>query len=113
MLIVNDKISIDEIKRIAQETFGTVVKAVVDVEKCIMAIGSELHSDEEAELISTGSKQENLWGINIYPDAEDEDFIEFDSLINLRPSHGNRTRGVDNPELRKRIIEIVNSLITR
>ncbi len=76
-----------------------------------MAIGGELHSDEEAELLATSSKQENLWGINIYPDADDESFI--DSLINLKPSLGNRTRGVDNSELRKKIIEIVNSLITR
>uniref|UniRef100_A0A7C6EI05 Uncharacterized protein n=1 Tax=candidate division WOR-3 bacterium TaxID=2052148 RepID=A0A7C6EI05_UNCW3 len=113
MLIVKEKIDIGEIKRIAQETFGTVVKAVVDVEKCIMAIGSELHADEEAELLAMGSKQENLWGINIYPDAEDEDFIEFDSLINLRPSQGNRSRGVDDPALRKRIVDIVYNLIAR
>ncbi|MEO0107272.1 MAG: DUF5674 family protein [candidate division WOR-3 bacterium] len=113
MLIVREKISIDEIKRIARETFGTVVKAVVDVEKGIIAIGGELHSDEEAELLATGSKQENLWGINIYPDAAGEDFIEFDSLINLRPSQGNRTRGVDNPSVRQKIIEIVTNLIVR
>lgn len=113
MLILREKINIDEIKRIAQETFGTVVKAVVDVEKGIMAIGAELHADEEAELLTIGSKQESLWGINIYPDAESESFIEFDALINLRPSQGNKTRGVDNPEIRKRIIEIVNSLIAR
>jgi len=113
MLIVKEKIDIEELKRIAQETFGNLVKVVVDVEKRIMAIGSELHADEEAELLAMGSKQENLWGINIYPDAEDEDFIEFDSLINLRPAQGNKSRGVDAPELRKKIIDIVYNLITR
>ncbi len=113
MLIVREKISIDEVRRIARETFGTVVKVVVDVERRIMAIGGELHSDEEAELLRSGSKQENLWGINIYPDAEVNDFIEFDSLINLRPSQGNRTRGIDDPELQKKILDVVNSLIIR
>jgi len=113
MLIVKEKIDIEEVRRIAQETFGNLVKAVVDVEKGIMAIGSELHADEEAELLAIGSKQENLWGINIYLDAEDEDFIEFDSLINLRPAQGNKSRGVEDPELRKRIIDIVYGLIKR
>ncbi len=113
MLIVKEKIDIEDVKRIAQETFGNLVKAVVDVEKGIMAIGSELHADEEAELLAMGSKQENLWGINIYLDAEDEDFIEFDSLINLRPAQGNKSRGIDDPGLRKRIIDIVYGLIKK
>ncbi|MGB9721866.1 MAG: DUF5674 family protein [bacterium] len=113
MLIVKERISVEEIKKIAQETFGNMVKAVVDVEKGTMAIGAELHADGEAELLTLGSKQENIWGINIYPDAENEDFIEFDSLINLRPARGNRSRGVDNPEVRKRIIEIVYRLIKK
>jgi hypothetical protein len=78
-----------------------------------MALGGELHSDEEALLIENGSEQKNLWGINIYPEIKDENWIEFDSMINLRPSQGNRSRGVDNPEIRKKIIEIVNNLIEK
>jgi len=93
--------------------FGNLVKAVVDVEKKIMAVSGELHSDEEALLLKGGSKQENLWSINLYPEMQDNSWIEFDSVINLRPSQGNRSRGVDRPEIRKKIIETVNNLIEK
>ena len=97
----------------AQEMFGNLVKAAVDVQNQIMAVGGELHSDEEALLIENGSKQRNLWGINLYLEIEDEGWIEFDSLINIRPSQGNLSRGVDDPEIKKKIIEIVNNLVER
>ncbi len=113
MLIITEKVDIEAIKKIAHDTFENLVKAVVDIEKGIIALGAELHSDEEAALIEQGSEQKNLWGINIYPDADEESFIEFDSMINLRPSQGNRTRGVDNPAIRERIIAVVNKLIVR
>jgi len=87
------------------------VKAVVDVDREIMAIDGELHSDEEALLLQQGSRQQHLWGINIYADLEGADRIEFDSMINIRPSQGNRSRGVDDPELRLRIIRIVETLL--
>ena len=76
-----------------------------------MAVGGELHSDEEAVLLSLSSKQENLWGINFYPQKKDEEFIEFDSVINLKPAQGNRSRGIENPQIQKRIKEIVERLI--
>ncbi|MBU3965344.1 hypothetical protein KKG29_03665 [Patescibacteria group bacterium] len=113
MKIIKDKISIKELEKIAEAMFGDLVKAVVDIEKKIMVIGGELHADEEALLIENGSKQDNLWGINIYPAANDENWIEFDSMINLRPSQGNKSRGVENIDTRKIIIEIVNNLIER
>ncbi len=113
MKIVEDKISLEEIKKIARDTFGKLVKAVVDIEKEIMAIGGELHSDEEAELLKRGSKQESLWGINIYPDEAEQDWIEFDSVINLRPTSGNFSRGVDSPQMREKIKAIIDKLILR
>jgi len=111
MKIVRDKISIEELKKLAESMFGDFVKAVVDVEKKIMAVGGELHADEEALLIKNGSEQTNLWGINIYLENGNEKRIEFDSMINLRPSSGNRSRGVENSDTRKLIIEVVNNLI--
>ncbi len=113
MQIIKDKISIEELKKMAEKMFGNLVKAVVDVEKKIMAVSGELHSDEEALLLKGGSKQENLWSINLYPEMQDNSWIEFDSVINLRPSQGNRSRGVDRPEIRKKIIETVNNLIEK
>ena len=63
MKIVRDKISIEELKKLTEGMFGDFVKAVVDVEKKIMAVGGELHADEEALLIKNGSEQTNLWGL--------------------------------------------------
>lgn len=93
--------------------FGDLVKAVVDVHKGIMAIDAELHADEEALLIENGSDQNDLWGINLYPELESGDFVEYDSMINLRPSQGNRGRGVESPEIRARIQHIVAALVIR
>ena len=92
---------------------GGMVKAVVDVEKRIIALDAELHADEEELLLEAGSAQANLWGINLYPDVAHEDWIEFDSMINLRPSQGNRSRAVDDPRLRQQIVEIVSQLVKR
>lgn len=108
--IIVDKISLADLKRIAAERFGDMVKAVIDVEKEIMAIGGDLHADEEAILLESSSRQENLWGINLYPEKDGEDFIEFDSLINIRPRQNNRTRGVESPEIRQIITAVVNKL---
>jgi hypothetical protein len=109
--ILEETIDIKELIKIGEEGFGDLIKAVVDIEKEIMAIGGELHADEEAILLSLGSKQETLWGINFYPQKKDEEFIEFDSVINLKPAQGNRSRGIENPQIQKRIKEIVERLI--
>lgn len=113
MKIIKKPISISELNKLAQQRFGNLVKAVVDIEKEIMAIDGELHADEEALLIESGSKQNNLWGINLYPELEGADFIEFDSMINLRPSVKNMTRGINDPKIRKKIIKIVNKLVKK
>jgi len=93
--------------------FGNLVKAVVDVEKEVMVVGGELHSDEEALLLSRGSKQKDVWGINLYPDLPQNQWVEFDSVINVRPLSANHSREVENPKTRKKIIEIVNRLVKR
>lgn len=113
MIIVKDKITVKELNEMAFKMFGNLVKAVVDIEKEIMAVDAELHADEESLLLENGSMQKNLWGINIYPKQDGDDFIEFDSMINLRPSQGNRSREVENVEIQKRILEIVNKLIKK
>ena len=109
--IVTRAITKHELKEIASERFGDLVKAVVDVERAVMAVGAELHSDEEAKLLEDGSKQKDLWGINLYPDLPADQWIEFDSMINLRPGQNNSSRGVENEEIRNKIIKIVDSLV--
>jgi len=109
--IIKDSISKKELIDIAENQFGDLVKAVVDVEKEIMAIGGELHADEESLLLQNGSSQENLWGINIYPNNQEENMTEFDSMINVRPSQENRSRGVESLDMQRKIRDIVNRLI--
>lgn len=109
--IIRDKITQEELKIIADKIYGNLVKAVVDIELKIIAVGGELHADEEALLLEKGSKQESLWGVNLYPDKFGEELIEFDSIVNIRPSQKNLSRGVENNKLRKKIKEIVLSLI--
>jgi hypothetical protein len=113
MKIVDTSISLEELKKMAEAMFGEMVKAVVDVKREIMGVDAELHADQEAVLIEGGSRQEDLWGINLYPDLKIEEWIEYDSMINLKPSQDNRTRGVDDPDIRSMIIRIVNSLVSR
>ena len=93
--------------------FGDMVKAVVDIDREFVALDAELHSDLEALLLEDGSRPESLWGINLYPAAEREEFIEFDSMINVRPSLGNRSRGVEKEEMQKKIIAVVARRIPR
>ena len=103
-----------ELKKIAQEGFGDLVKAAVDVEKGIMAVSGELHMDELELLVEKeGSSHQNIWGINLYPEKEGDEFIEFDSMVNLKPAFGNRSRGVDDLETQKKIIKIVQKLISK
>ena len=109
--IIREQLTRSELVTIASNQFGDMVKAVVDIERGIMALGGELHSDEEAVLLDDGSSQRKLWGINLYPSADEADWIEYDSMINVRPSQGNRTRGVEDAELRAEIRRIVNELI--
>ena len=113
MKILDKVISINELKKIAAATFGDLVKAVVDINKELVALDAELHSDLEALFLEKGSKQRDLWGINFYPDLDGEDFVEYDSMINMRPSQKNMSRGVDNEEIRTKIIKIINKWIKR
>ena len=108
MKIIKETLTIKELNQMASDSFGDMVKAVVDVAREILVVDAELHSDLEALLLENGSRQKDLWGINLYPQLKNNDFIEFDSMINVRPSQDNKSRGVESEELRKRIIAIVN-----
>jgi Protein of unknown function (DUF5674) len=109
--IIRRPISRADLAAIAEVQFGDMVKAVVDVERGVMSIGAELHADEEAALLADGSRQPDIWGINLYPAETGDAFIEFDSMINIRPKQGNRARGVEDSERRARIWAVVRALI--
>ena len=111
MQLVEKQISREELKKMSEKMYERLVKAVVDIEKSLMVVDAGLHSDQEALLLSEGSLQENLYGINIYPERDDDFMIEFDSMINLRPGFGNRSSGVDNSEHQQKIKIIVSRLV--
>lgn len=110
--IIRSPLPKSELAAIAERQFGDLVKAVVDVGRGVLAVGGELHADMEAALLEDGSAQEDLWGINLYPGKSGGEWVEFDSIINLRPLGGNPTRGVEDPSIRQQIQGIVAKLIT-
>ena len=109
--IIREPISRSELTTIAAQQFGDMVKAVVDIGRRIMAIGGELHADEEAILLQDGARQAELWGINLYPGTAGEEWIEYDSMINVRPSQGNLSRDVQDAVVRQSIRQIVECLV--
>lgn len=109
--IVKEKITKEELKEIAKEFYQNMVKAVVDINQGIMAVGGELHVDSNEVLIKQGSNQKDLWGINIFLDRPRENYLEFYSMINIRPQDGNPQQEIQLPGIKDKIFEIVNKLI--
>lgn len=96
----------------AENRFGNLVKAVVDLEKNLLVVDAEMHADEEQFLLANGSKQMDLWGINLYPEKfGTPEFVEFDSMINLRPAQKNFSRGVEDETIRQQILRVVEQWI--
>jgi hypothetical protein len=108
--IVKKEISVEHLQKMALDTFGDMVKAVVDINERVIAIGGEMHADAEKELIESGSEQDDLWGINLYPNNKKE-MIVFESLINIRPTQGNMHIEIEDEEVRKKIVNIVEKLV--
>jgi hypothetical protein len=111
--IVAGRITLAELSAIAEATFGDLVKAVADVRRGLLAVDAGMHSDLEALLLDAGSEQRDLWGINLYPAAfGTPGFLDFDSMVNLRPGQGNRTRSVEDPAIREAIKDLVARVVT-
>ena len=112
-VVAPDAISLDDIRVLAEARFGDMIKGVVDLERGILLLDADLHADQEASLLADGSTQANLWGINLYPDVPGDDWLEFDSMINLRPSFGNWSRGVDDAATRAAIAALIARVVRR
>jgi len=116
MKLVTDTITLTELEKMSEKMKGK-VKAVVDINKGIMVVDADLHADQVMFLLKEqGSEQEDLWGIDLYPIIEikkwaKDDWIHFDSMINIRPSQKNRSRYVEDPNIRARIVEVVKKLV--
>ena len=107
-MVVVEKITLEELRPMAEKMSEPLIKGVVDVARRVLVLDAGLHSDEELLLLDAGSVQADLWGINLWPDYfGTEEFVEFDSMINIRPLQNNRSRGVEDPDVRRLIYEIV------
>lgn len=114
MKIIKNSISIKELEEMSEKMYENLVKAVIDIKKEIMAVDAGFHADEEALLLEQGSEQENLWGINLHLELKDSDnFVEFDSMINIKPRQNNRTRGIEDKDIQNKIRKIVNKLVIK
>ena len=110
VVLLTRRIDSAELRRLA-ERFEEMVKYVVDVERRLIAIGGEMHSDAEQVLLEEGSRQADLWGANYYPGRGRDGCIEYTSLINIRPAAGNRGMELQDPTLRQTVQEITFALV--
>lgn len=107
-----DTITIPELTSLAERMYGTLVKADIDVAREIVVVDMDMHADGEAYLLGEGSKQDDLWGINLHPDKfGTSDFIEYDSMINIRPRQQNSSRDVLDPSIRAKIEAIIERTV--
>jgi hypothetical protein len=111
MIVLSERISPEDLRRLVQESFGDMVKYVVDVDRGTIAIGGELHADAEQRLLELGSRAEALWGANYYPGVGRDRCIEFTSLINIRPARGNPGMEIEDETVRERVRELTFALI--
>ena len=109
--IVKNSITKAEVKKLAEESYGEMVKAVVDINLGILAIGGEMHADAEQLLLENGSRQDDLWGFNIYPAEVGDSMLEYVSFINIRPKLNNRSQEIASDEIKGKIKILVNKMI--
>jgi hypothetical protein len=112
-LTADAPIAIEELRAFIPGRFRDFVKGVVDLRRGVLLIDADMHADQEAALLAEGSAHRDLWGINLYPQLDGPDWLEFDSMINLRPSFGNRSRGVDDAATREAISTLLATLVRR
>ena len=111
IIIIDKQINIEELRQMAKEGFGDFVKGVCDLEKEVLALGGELHSDCYEMLIENGSQAGNVWGFNIFIDLPKEKCLEFTSLINIRPNVDNRSMEIQSEKIKQKISKISEKII--
>lgn len=109
--IFHECVSPEQIQSYLGKPFPDMVKFVVDIQRGVIALGGELHADAESILLKEGSHQENLWGGNFFPGREPAAKIAYEAMINIRPSHGNRTMEIKDAGIREKMREILRRLL--
>src|SRR3990167_10856054 len=111
IIILDHKISIEEVKKLADFWYGTMIKGTVDVELGRVALGGDYHIESSEILTSSNSKFEDVWGFNIRFEENKDGVLEFDSMVNIKPNFGNRSREVNNEEIIKKATRIIYKFI--
>ena len=111
IIILKNKIDIEEVKKLADFWYGTMIKGAVDIEVGRIALGGDYHIEDSELLTSTGSKFEDIWGFNIRFEENPDGVLEFDSMVNIKPNFGNRSRNIGNEEIIKKATEIIRKFI--
>lgn len=100
--LLNQKVLPEQITDML-EVYSSMIKIAVDIRRRILAGGGEMHADCEKVLLENGGEQDDIWGANWYPD---EQRIEFEALINIRPRLSNRGMVIQSEEIRKVVSEV-------
>lgn len=111
IVILDRKISIEEVRKLANFWYGTMIKGTVDIELERVALGGDYHIESSEILTGSGSKFEDVWGFNIRFEENKDGVLEFDSMVNIKPNFGNRSRGINNEEIIKKATEIIKKFI--
>lgn len=109
--IIRQKISRERLVELAAQNYGELIKGVVDIHRRVIALGGELHADAEMVLLQDGSRQQDLWGFNVYPQKPQDARLEYTSFINIRPSLGNRSMEIQDVRLKEQMKDVIDSLV--
>jgi Protein of unknown function (DUF5674) len=105
--IIRQRVTEEEIHEMLEQ-LETYIKLAVDVERSLLAGGGEYHADCEEVLLEDGSRQEDIWGADWYPETR---IVGFVALINIRPRQGNRGMEIEDQKLQEKIETIVRRLL--
>lgn len=109
--LLEKPILMKDVRVLAQEDYGTMIKGTVDIVEKKIALGGDYHMETCELLVENGSSHHNIWGFNIHFDEGPDGLLEFDSLVNIKPAIGNKSRSVENPEIIEQATRIIHSLI--
>ena len=90
------------------EALETYIKLAVDVRRGILAEGGIMHADCEAVLLEDGSQQEDVWGADWDPAAQQ---VTFEALINIRPRQDNPSMEILAANTREAVAQVVKKLL--
>lgn len=107
VLIIREKATKEQIQKML-ETLGNYIKVAVDISKGVLAGGGILHADCESVLIQDGSKQEDIWGADWFPENGK---IRFEAMINIAPRRKNRSMEIQDQTIRNKVVDVIQTLL--